>query len=387
MTGAIFLEQITKGKIIYTRYELHVLTDKGYYIKNVAYASKNREMQGSEINLADVDEWKDIMPEATFPGIDRPLFAYFKVPQANNVDPSSPLGVSVYSRAKNLIKEADRQYSRMLWEFEGGELAIDADEMVFRQDESTGKKELPKGKERLFRLLNFDAQSGDSKSLIPFAPELRDKSFINGLNKLLQRIEFNCGLAYGTLSDPQNIDKTATEIKISRQRSYATVADIQKALQSAIENLIYAMDAWATIGNLAPEGKYETSYEWDDSIIVDSESEQRIRMDEVAAGTVKPEFYLMWRYGVTEDQAREIMPGMEQLTTDTPNDEVAKNAAVSKAEDVAGKTLNGAQTQSLISVIAQYQAGQLTIGQAINIIAVAIGVTKEEAKKILEGAE
>ncbi len=387
MTGAIFLDQITKGKVIYTRYELHAIIDSGYYIKNVAYASKSKDMQGSEIGLDDVDEWKDIRPETTFPDIDRPLFGYFRVPQANNIDPTSPLGTSVYSRAVDLIKQADLQYSRMLWEFEGGELAIDADETVFRPNELTGEKQIPKGKERLFRLLFMDSQPGNSKSLVPFAPQLRDQSFINGLNKLLQRIEFNCGLAYGTLSDPSNVDKTATEIKISRQRSYATVADIQKALQAAIEELIYAMDMWATIGKLAPTGKYESSFDWDDSIIVDNENEQQIRMQEVGAGILRIEDYLMWRYGVTEDQARKMMPGMEQLTDNTPNDEAAKSAAVSKAEDVAGKTLNGAQTQSLISVIAQYQADQLTIGQAINIIAVAIGVTKDEAKKILEGAE
>jgi hypothetical protein len=60
---------------------------------------------------------------------------------------------------------------------------------------------------------------------------------------------------------------------------------------------------------------------------------------------------------------------------------------VEDAEEVAGKSLNGAQTQSLIGVIAQYAAGQLTLGQAINVISVAIGITKEEAKKIIEGAD
>jgi HK97 family phage portal protein len=59
---------------------------------------------------------------------------------------------------------------------------------------------------------------------------------------------------------------------------------------------------------------------------------------------------------------------------------------VGKAEDVAGKTLNGAQTQSLITVVSQYAAGTLTIGQAINIIAISIGISKEDAKKLLEGA-
>lgn len=49
------------------------------------------------------------------------------------------------------------------------------------------------------------------------------------------------------------------------------------------------------------------------------------------------------------------------------------------------KSLNGAQTQSLIAIMAQYTAGSLTEGQAVNLIATAIGVSKEDARDILNG--
>ena len=52
---------------------------------------------------------------------------------------------------------------------------------------------------------------------------------------------------------------------------------------------------------------------------------------------------------------------------------------------IQGKSLNGAQTQSLIAIMAQYTAGSLTEGQAVNLIATAIGVSKEEARAILNG--
>lgn len=47
--------------------------------------------------------------------------------------------------------------------------------------------------------------------------------------------------------------------------------------------------------------------------------------------------------------------------------------------------MNGAQTQSLIAIMSQYTAGELTEGQAINLIATAIGIEKKEARKILNG--
>ncbi len=53
--------------------------------------------------------------------------------------------------------------------------------------------------------------------------------------------------------------------------------------------------------------------------------------------------------------------------------------------EVQGKQLNGAQTQSLIAIMAQFSGGILTEGQAINLISTAIGITKEEARSILNG--
>jgi len=52
---------------------------------------------------------------------------------------------------------------------------------------------------------------------------------------------------------------------------------------------------------------------------------------------------------------------------------------------VQGKTLNGAQTQSLIAIMSQYSAGSLTEGQAVNLISTAIGISKAEARALLNG--
>jgi hypothetical protein len=57
----------------------------------------------------------------------------------------------------------------------------------------------------------------------------------------------------------------------------------------------------------------------------------------------------------------------------------------SRMAPLVANTLNGAQTQSLIAVVSQMQAGTLTEGQAINIIMRSIGVTRKEAKALLRG--
>mgnify|MGYP000181540038 FL=1 len=241
----------------------------------------------------------------------KPLFAYFKIPNANNVDDSSPLGVSVYSRAVDDIKEADYQWTRILWEFEGSELAIDGDVSLFKRKEN-GEFDLPKGKERLFRMMDFD---DDKEQYKVFAPPIRDKSLINGFNAILRRAEFNSGLAYGTLSDLNTVDKTAEEIKTSKQRSYSTVSDIQKALQKALEQLIYAMDVIAQLSNLNGGKKYEVSFDWDDSIVIDKEQELQSMQQDATAGLIRKEIYIAAKYGVSEEEALKMMPVQDDRFT------------------------------------------------------------------------
>ena len=260
-----------------------------------------RELMGEPIPLARVPEWAGLEPKITIQNVDRLLLGYFKMPLANNVEPGSPLGVSGYSRAVDLIHQADEQWRRILWEYEGTELAVHADETLFRAD-SMGRRLLPDGHERLYRLV-----PGLENKMEVFSPAIRDEPLFNGFNNMLKRIEFQCGLAYGTLSDPQNVDKTAEEIRASKQRSFAQVRDIQKALQTALDDLVYAMDVWATLGGLAPAGAYQTAYSWDDSIVNDPGERKKLFWAYVQEGKFPFARYLQEFEGYGEDEAAAIV--------------------------------------------------------------------------------
>ena len=114
---------------------------------------------------------------------------------------------------------------------------------------------------RLYSAMGPNVMSRDGNPFFnAYSPEIRDESFFNGYNRIIQKVEFNCGLAYGTLSDPQVVDKTAEEIKASKQRSYATVKSIQNSLGNALENLVAAVEVWMSLGGIAAEGKVEDVY-------------------------------------------------------------------------------------------------------------------------------
>lgn len=299
-----FAEQIVIGKDYFTRIERHFRRDGKYVIQNLAFKGYSADTIGSHCQLSDCPAWKDIEPEVEIDGLDAPLFSYFRIPLGNTIDLESPLGVSVFARAVDLIRDADEQYQRLMWEFKGGELAIDASDDAFAEDPRTHLPKLPAGKERLYRMNAMDDEHG-GELMKAWAPTLRDASYLNGLDAILIKIEDQCGLSRGTLCNRyDSTPKTATELKMSRQRSYATVSDVQAALENALNGLIKAIDELVTLYDLAPVGEYTVSYKWDDSIIVDAEAERLRDQQEVSAQLMLPWEYRVKWYGESEAEAK-----------------------------------------------------------------------------------
>lgn len=329
ITEAAFIQSKTDKGTIYRRLEYHKWENNTVTVINKAYKSTNTRTDtsgadlGNPIPLTEVPEWSALSEETIINDVDRPLFAYFKMPEANTVDTLSPLGVSGYSRVVNLIKDADVQYSRLLWEYEGGEMAIDIDRDALGEwTDSKGQVHsvVPMLQQRLFR--NVDLGS-NSDTYEPFAPALRDSSYTNGLNSILMHIEDATGLSRGTISDVGIEAKTATEIKILKQRSYSANFEIQKALQHTLEDVIYIMDVYCNLYNITPVGEYDVSFEWDDSILVDMDTELSKRLSLQQNGLVSKVENRMWYFGETERQAKEALEKIKDETLQDMEDNMA----------------------------------------------------------------
>lgn len=301
MTACVFADQRQVGQNFYTRLEYHHLLSTGYQIINTAWKSTVRDMLGNQVSLTEIDDWSELEPSALILNIDKPLFAYFRTPFANNIDPSSPLGVSIYSRATDLIQQADSQWTDFLWEFESGKRAVYTDILAFGKD-TNNKPILPN--KRLYRLLDLNSKVDGKGFFEDWTPTLREANLLNGLDGILRRIEFNCGLSYGVLSNPESVALTATEIKNSQQRYYSTVTDTQKALQDAFDQLLYAMDVWAALGNLAPTGAYTVTYQFDDSVVADHDTQFALDQQAVAINGMPKYIFLMRNYKLDEATAR-----------------------------------------------------------------------------------
>lgn len=278
LLGCIIVDQITKENDIYTRLEYSELIDNKMIIKNIAYQGrKDGVILQKRIKLEDVGKWKDIEDESTIEGIDRLIGGFASMNNVNTIDNSYPCGTPIYFNALDTLKEIDKQYSRTLWEYEGTELAIDVDPSVMAPVEN-GIVKMPERKKRLFRKLSFDESKDKTYNI--FSPEIRDTSLFNGLNEYLRQAENECGIAYGTLSKLDEIAKTATEIKSSKQDYYVTIADIQASMQSAFDDLIYGIYVLCKLYGIPVKNTYTIVHDWDDSILVDKDSARNQAMIE-----------------------------------------------------------------------------------------------------------
>lgn len=316
VTEAAFIDRIVKKDTTYSKLEYHKLENNVLTVKNMAFKSMEGanyiqnlgETLGEPIPLTSVDEWANIMPEVSISDMDRMLFEYFRMPLANNIDLNSPLGISGFSKAIDLIKDADEQYSNLLWEFEGGQLAIDVDRTALNPTRDRNGKAievLPHLQDRLYRRT---LDLGEDNTYKVFSPELRDKSIINGLNNILMHIEDVCALSRGTISTVSYTEaRTATELKILKQRSYAANADIQKELERVLLSVLEIMDRYCDLYSIVEPGDFEAAFKWDDSIIVDKDSERQQDLLDVNAGLMSKVEYRMKWYGETEKQANDSL--------------------------------------------------------------------------------
>lgn len=366
---AVFLDQFTDSDYVYTRAEwMHVLKGPEDYhdrerdileerdldaaptypcvqIINLAFMSTTRDSLGTETKLEARPEWEGIEPIAYLPGLTTLPVGYFVTPIENTVDLTSDLGAAIFAPALTAICDADTQYTRLDWEYEGGEMAIDTDSTYLKptavpkllSDEYCERHygvprdgltvEAPKHKDRMFRGLDINTGIGQGGGPFynVFAPTLRDSSYLQGLNQYIRQIESKAGLSFGTFSQVAMVERTATEIINSKQKSRALVRDLQTALESALTGLIAALEFWADQLPGAPaRGETTVTFDWDDSILIDRLTERAQWQQEVTMGLRSKAEYRQHFFGETAKDAA-----------------VALTAAKAEQQPTAGSILEG----------------------------------------------
>lgn len=292
----------------FTRFERHYFVNGNLTIENKCFHSQTANDIGLPCNLEAVEGWENIEPgPIAYPGMNRMDFGFYRNPIKNKID-GSACGVSIFDSATDMIKKADIQGARLDWEYESGERAIHVDNRALKQDKSTGRFGMPKLNKRLYRGMDLEAGK-DQELLKEYSPEMRDEAFKRGLEEYKREIEFSVGLAYGDLSNAQEVAKTATEIKASKNRKYNRVTAIQNNLYDCLEDFVAGLAFYNSMLNSG----YEFSCKFNDSILTDEETERQQDRQDVSMGVMSHLEYRMKWYNEDEETAKKMLPEQNQI--------------------------------------------------------------------------
>jgi len=341
--GSIFCEVIPRSRIYVTRWgpkgrilegfftdyeplasghqavrlERFALTADGLQVTNKAYRLKNVDELGGEMPLSAVARWADLEPEMLFTGVDRPYFGVLRMPFTNTVD-ASHWPVSLYANAVESIRELDRTWCDFLWERDTGRrrmivdyAAVDPKANIGNAAKTAATTPVKDVTGDYFLSLDMDRSE---KPWDDYTPELRVEQYQRMLDTQLRLLEVQAGFSPGTFQiDVKTGKVTATQVISEDKTTYNTVKAVQdRGLKDGLLDVLYWFDIYASLYGLAPAGKAEPAATFGDSIFEDTGVEFARRKQLTDSNILKPELLLSWYFGVSEEEAAQMMPAKQE---------------------------------------------------------------------------
>ena len=222
---------------------------------NIEITQKFTDENGHEVAVPDF--WKNIELKKVITGVDRALFGYIKSP-INNRKTDDKYGVPITYGCDSTIAEIKETMKQLYREYKLKETFVGADSTMFN-----GKDSLPLN--GLFKKVD----AGDDTFFEVFDPAFRP--YTDRLQELFKRLEHEIGTSAGILSEVNTANATATEIKRSMYDTFTIVDDMRSNIEKGIEDFLYSANVLANAYNLTPQGDYEVSFDWDYSLLEDSQ--------------------------------------------------------------------------------------------------------------------
>lgn len=259
-------ENITGATVLAEKRTIQGTINSKTYIRWTNYKVENNNITITQqfsnedgIKIPVPDFWKNIQEVQVITGVDKVLFGFIKSP-INNRKTTDNYGVPITYGCESTILEIKDTMKQLYREYKLKEVFVGADSTMF-----DGKDALPKN--GLFKKID----SGDDEFFEVFDPQFR--SFTDRLNELYRRLEHEIGTSAGILSEVQTQNATATEIKRGMYDTFTIVDDMRSNVEKGMQDFLYSANVLANAYNLSPQGEYDLNFDWDYSLLEDSQEE------------------------------------------------------------------------------------------------------------------
>ncbi|PHC86045.1 portal protein [Bacillus wiedmannii] len=306
ITEGVFVNEISKGDKKYTLLEWHLVENNEYVIRNELYESKNQGDLGVKVPLSTL--YPDLEEEVWIKDISRPLFVYFKPNTANNLDLSSPLGISLYANSLDTLKSLDIAFDSFQREFVLGKKRIIVPTSAIKTvvDPISG---IPHryfdSTDEVYEAMKFD---DGEQSIKDISVELRVEEHTAAINALLNYVSMQIGFSAGAFSfDGQGV-KTATEVVSENSKTFRTKQSHETIIEDGIRDLVdIIIEIAALYDEFESTNEYEVTVTFDDSIAEDQTAEINKQVTLVMNGLTTKKLAIMKIHGVSEEEAERIV--------------------------------------------------------------------------------
>ena len=299
--------KVIEGKE-YFYLQMHTLEHNDYVITNLLFDNTNGQMLEIE-NINSVKGFENVAKRIVTK-TNKPQFVIDRMNIVNNINKNNPMGIAVFANSIDVLKAIDIVFDSYNNEFILGRkrimvaeeaLQIENSKMIFDPTDMAFYR-LPEG-------------INDDNFIKEIDMSLRAYEHEIALQNRLNLLSAKCGFGENHYKFEQGSITTATQIISENSSLFRTLKKHEIILECAIRELVQIL-LW--LGNqylnLSLNEKAEVAIDFDDSIIEDRQTELTDMRLDVSAGLLKPELYIMKKYKVDEQTAKNMMAEQNEVT-------------------------------------------------------------------------
>lgn len=310
VTSCAFATKRVSNNRTYIYLQIHEPSESGTYdIKN--YVFDNTDGGMNSVDLQSSDTFKGIQP-VFHTQSEKPLFVLDTPNIVNNIDPTIPMGVSVYANAEDQLKFCDNVFNSADNEIDLGRKRIMVKPEAVQAPDG---EPFFDSNDIAFYIMPEDATSGQTVQDINSA--LRVQEHLTAMQMALNMLSMKCGFGPNHWKfDAGNIT-TATQVISANSEEFRTLKKHEIVLETVLTELariILRLGNEFMGKNLNED--VEISIDFDDSIIEDDATEFNRDMTMLSAGIIKREEFRAKWMNEDEETAKAALPQLQSLIQD-----------------------------------------------------------------------
>ena len=305
ITECAFINANSRTTII----QMHLLDNEGNYnIRTIIY---EKELNGTNEDLGRLT-YDDVFET----GSRLAWYQILKPNIVNNVDINSPMGISIYANALDVLQGVDLAYDGFCEEMRLGRSRIFVNKQLVRYDENGQTKTFDNNESGFY----YGGEAENAKPFEFYSPTLRTESYFNGINNALNLLSSKVGFGENHYRFDKGGITTATQVISENSEMFRSLKKHEIILNEVIIN---ACKALMYIHNTFTGDSFKFDLDanievkFDDSIIEDKETMKMTDRQDVNMGVMSKVEYRMKWYNEDEKTAKQKIAKIEEANRQT----------------------------------------------------------------------